>query len=174
MVGARYAKALFRAGKEGGELDKIYSDIKKLKEVFKSDVVKHVFYSPSLSTSQKLEILRDVFENVLESELTKNFLKVVMRKRREKYLDEMLYYFELFYEREKNIEKVFVKFASEPSNEDVKKIKEKLEKVLGKKVEISVSTDPSLVAGVEISGFDWTVKMSAKSLCEAIAKQLEI
>ncbi|GBD03781.1 ATP synthase subunit delta [bacterium HR19] len=171
MIAEKYARALVLAGKDMQELDKIYHDMKIFQELFSSESVKFVISSPSYSRQRKLDFISSIARDKNFSPITENFLKLVIKKRREGFLDDILRYSFLFYYNEKNIEKVTLISASHPDNQWLDELKKALEDSLKKKVEIEVKVDESLIGGFEIIGNGWRISSSVKSFLSSI--QLE-
>jgi F-type H+-transporting ATPase subunit delta len=172
MIAEKYARALVIAGKETQELDKIYQDMKIFQELFSSESVKFVISSPSYSRQRKLDFISSIVRDKNFSPITENFLKLVIKKRRETFLDDIIRYFFLFYYNEKNIEKVYIISASQPDDKWLDELKKALENSLKKEVEIEVRVDESLIGGFEIMGNGWRVSSSVKSFLSSI-QQLE-
>ncbi len=172
MVAERYAKSLLIAAKENGELDKVYQDIKKLTELFKSEEeLKSIIKSPAYPKNKKEELIKSLAEELELSQITKNLISLMIRKGRERFLEEMFRYFDFIYYREKGIERVTLVCASEPDQRWVDAIKTKLESAIQKKVEVEIKVKPELLAGFELEGYDWKVFASARAFIQQIEKQ---
>lgn len=168
MVSQRYAKSLLLAAKEERLTDKILEDIKKIEELMKDKNVRQYIISPSVSRDSKFEFIDSVSEKLGLLDLTKNFLKLLVRKKRINLIDEIITYFYLYYEKETGVERVTVFTSDRMGDEELKLLKEKLEKVFGKKFEIEVKENPDILLGLEIVGRDWRISYSARQMLRNI------
>lgn len=171
MIAERYARGLIKAAKETNKLDDVSKDIERFEKVLNSEPVKFLLTSPVYDTKKKIEFLESLARDLNFSDLTFNFLKLVILKRREKFLKDIISYFFIFFYREKGIEKVTLYCAEEPEKSWIENLKNKLEEFLGKKVELKVEIKQELLAGFEVVGFDWKISASAKGYLEKISRQ---
>jgi F-type H+-transporting ATPase subunit delta len=82
-IARRYSAALFALAKEGGSVDRVVAELDAFVSAIGSDASLAEFYeSPVIDRSQKIDLLQRAFANRL-SELTFNFLVLLVRKRRE-------------------------------------------------------------------------------------------
>lgn len=171
MIAERYARGLIRAAKEKGELDKVFSDMEKFQEILSSEPTYFLLVSPSYTMKKKIEFIDSIARDLEFSDVSKNFLKLVIKKKREKLFKDIISYFFIFFYREKGVEKVTLLCAEEPEASWVEEVKDKLEKFLGKKVELRVEIKPELIAGFEIVGFDWRISASAKRYLDILSRE---
>lgn len=170
MIPQRYAKSLLIAAKETGNIPKILEDIKKLESVLKDESVRRAFISPTISRKEKLKLIESISKDLDLLDITSNFLKLLVIKRRIELIDEIILYFYSYYYKDQKLEKITLFSADELNEEEIKTIEEKLKKMLGKKFEIQVKRDESLLLGMEIVGFDWKISFSARDILNKFAK----
>lgn len=86
-VGRRYSAALFALAKEAGTVDACVGELDAFVAALAKDAeIQDFFYSPVVDRAQKTALLRDAFASRL-SELTFNFLVLLVRKRRERLIE---------------------------------------------------------------------------------------
>ncbi|HJQ29025.1 MAG TPA: ATP synthase F1 subunit delta [Rubrobacter sp.] len=142
-----YAEALFEAARERGELEEVLSDLKEfVSALHESEELRLFFYGGQIPERQKRRALDGLTEGMQTS--TTNFLKVLVDNGREEILEEVLArYEELVKEHLGRIE-VEVTTAVELSDEQLDRLKERLERVLeGREVILGTGVDPDLIGG---------------------------
>tara|TARA_A100001011_G_scaffold9524_1_gene10661 strand:+ start:5632 stop:6207 length:576 start_codon:yes stop_codon:yes gene_type:complete len=153
-VSRRYSKALFKiASKENSE-KKIYDEVNKLIEIFKSDkkFIK-IFSSPLLSSKNQLKLINNIFSyndkkklNVSKSVLA--FLKVLAKNGRLKVLLSSLYSFQFLVKSMHKEVNINLTTATIISEENINKIKAILSKRTDKKINIISNVDKNIIGGI--------------------------
>jgi F-type H+-transporting ATPase subunit delta len=120
-LAARYAKSLLDLAKEQNQVEAVYTDMKWLNKVCKSnpDFVA-VLSSPIIKADKKQVILNAVTDNRV-STLTGSFISLLLRKTRESNLHEIVNAFIDQYNVLNNIKKVKITTAS-PLSDDLKAV----------------------------------------------------
>lgn len=174
IVAKSYCDALFALAQEADK-----TDIYKTQLCFVNDSVKAdakynaVMRHPKISKDEKKEVLQQVYGEGIEHTLL-NFLKLLVDKGRFANLDDITKEFVKSYNLLNNIQVIYVKSASVLSSEEEAKLKESLSKKLSKKVELVVSVDTDLIAGIRIKINDQIIDNSAKSRLERLKKQVVV
>lgn len=88
-LGNRYAKSLIDLAIERGTLETVYKDISGLKESLSNRDLFLFFKSPIISPSKKLSILKSLYSGKVD-ELTYGFYEIIIKKRRETYIPEIV------------------------------------------------------------------------------------
>ena len=79
----RYSRALFEVAKEDNELDKIENDVKNFQSIFqKYPEIKNFLDNPTLSLDSQNKFINLLVENLNFSKNLKNFLLLLILKRR--------------------------------------------------------------------------------------------
>ena len=142
-----YAEALFEAARERDELEEVLSDLQEfVTALHESEELRLFFYGGQIPERQKRRALDGLTEGMRTS--TTNFLKVLVDNGREEILEEVLSrYEELVKEHLGRIE-VAVTTAVELSEDQLDRLKERLERVLeGREVILEAGVDPDLIGG---------------------------
>ena len=149
ILARRYAKALFTVGKENGEFESYNDTLQGLAELY----VTHTEVVDALTNPlYPLEFRQKVMVGIVKSsgvdKVMGNFLNLLVEKKRAEILPEIAEEFQIMVDMEKNISHGMVISAVELSDTLQASVKATLEKLTGKKVELSTSVDPSLIGGI--------------------------
>jgi len=168
-IGYRYAKSLFDLAKEKNLLEEVKDDMAVIHGVSEqSREFRTMLSSPLISASKKEAILAAIFGGKLESDFTKHLIDIIVRKGRERYLDNAAKSFLELYDREKHIQRGVLTSAVTLSEEQVAAIKAQVEKETGDTFEMDVEVDPELIGGFVLKIgdrlFDGSVASSLRKL----------
>lgn len=150
-ISERYAKALYALCVEQKTVDVVYSELKSLRNMEKNNPhLKVVFSSPVLSRKNQALFLEGLGEKMKLSQTTFNFLKLLSENRRLKIIED------IFRKWEEQIAKwnrqviVSVESAKKLSDLQKKRLKEKIEHKLSKKVIFEEKIKPELIGGMKV------------------------
>ncbi|HEX5700698.1 MAG TPA: ATP synthase F1 subunit delta [Rubrobacter sp.] len=143
-----YAGALFEAAEERGELEEVLSDLGEfVAALHESEELRLFFYGGQIPERQKRRALDGLTEGMKIS--STNFLKVLVDNGREEILEEVLDRYEQLVKEHLGRIEVGVTTAVELSQEQLDRLKERLERTLeGKEVILETKVDPELIGGV--------------------------
>ncbi|GAV22207.1 ATP synthase F1 subunit delta [Carboxydothermus pertinax] len=148
-VAKRYASALFELAREKGALEKVAHDFELLEKTLNDNPeVKKLLENPVLIPAAKKELFTEIFPGL--DSITRSFLKLLVDKRREVYLPEIIALFAEKLREERGELLVLVESARELKGDLANLIKEKLSSLSGKKVALKVSTNPELIGGIVV------------------------
>ena len=146
----RYAQALGELAVEKGLLDKVEAEFSLLIRLIDENAQwRRLMYRPHVSPEAKLAVLREVLDGQL-SPLMTNFLRLVIRKRREAYLPAMYAAFKEFADEARGIVRVKVRSAAPLESAVAERLRQRLGQWTGKRVEMELEVDPSLMGGVVV------------------------
>ena len=142
-----YAEALFEAARERGKLKEVLSDLEEFAAALdESEELRLFFYGGQVPERQKRRAIDGLTEGMTTS--TTNFLKVLVDNGREEILDEVLGRYEQLVKEHLGRIEVAVTIAVELSQEQLDRLKERLESVLeGREVILETNVDPELIGG---------------------------
>jgi len=167
----RYATSLLETALEKKNLDVITADIKSLVETFaKSWELQLMIESPVIRPELKLSILREIFSNKISKDSV-DFIEFIVLKKRENLLDSIGKRFLELRDEYLGIANVMVTSATEFSNEQKDVLKNKLEKILNKKISLNFRTDQKLVGGFIAKVNDTLYDASIRHQLELLKKQ---
>lgn len=169
----RYAHALFESSKEKNLLDKTEDDLNQVIEtVDKNEDLYSLFEREMIAPEDKIAVVEKIFGKDI-SRQAMNFLQLVLYKRREKYLKEMLEeYMKLADEARGKLE-VEAVTGAELTSEQEEMVKQQLSEITGKDVRLKARVDPDLVGGIVIKIGDKVYDRSAKKQLEVLEYKLK-
>lgn len=163
LVAKRYGQALFELAVESGQLKEREEEIKYVLKVMNDEPDLSLILShPNISKDAKIEAIESIFSENVSRDLL-GFLALAIQKGREENITDILLYVLSKLRTEGGYLTAFVTSAVELSDEDLKILKEKLEKQTGSKISISASVDKSLIGGMHIRINDRVIDNSIKS-----------
>ncbi len=149
-VAKRYAHALFNVSVSRGTLDITASELFQLKSFSDKDRTFIGFLvAPQVLAEHKQAIIRTLFTTRLSPQLL-SFLYLLIEKGRIDMLGEIAREFETYLEHHKGIIKAKVITAIQIDEDYKNRLREKLEKLSGKKIEIIHKIDRSILGGIVI------------------------
>jgi len=148
IVIKRYAEAFLSFAKSNIGLEKAIEELRDLKLLISAHPEFDEFLCyPEIALKEKIHVIDKVLVNF--SKELKEFLKLLIDKRRIEYLIEMCDYVRIKYSHGEAIEAVLR--SSYPLDLDLlQEIKTKLEKKLGRKLNLFLDLDPDLLGGIQI------------------------
>ncbi|HET8962463.1 MAG TPA: ATP synthase F1 subunit delta [Chitinophagales bacterium] len=147
-IATRYAKSLLDLAMEQGLLEEVYADIHQLN--IATDESREFYLmlkSPIVDTEDKHKVIEAIFKNKIHL-ITENWLAIMVRKKRESYLPEIIDAFIEQYNQKKQITPVTITTAKPISNALRNEIIERL-KIQANlvHVELTEKVDESLIGG---------------------------
>lgn len=148
LVVIPYAKALFDAGLELNEIDTFNKDLHFIEKVFNGEEkLIQVFSHPHIKKDEKKLLIENIFANKI-SQYTRNFLYILIDKRREKELFQIIKEFENLYDNYAGILNVVAVTAIEIDKKSQKKLIKVLKDKLNKEIKLTNEIDESILGGV--------------------------
>lgn len=178
-IGYRYAKSIFDLAKEKNLLDEVKEDMSVIHEISEgSREFRVMLSSPLINVTKKEAILRSVFRDSLKSEFTKQLVNIIVRKGRERYLDNAAKSFLELYDRDKHILRGKLISAKPLSDEQVVAIRKQVEKETGDSFEMETEIDPELIGGFVLKIgdkiFDGSIASSLRKLQQDLTNKTYI
>ncbi|MFK7921961.1 MAG: ATP synthase F1 subunit delta [Bacteroidia bacterium] len=147
-IGYRYAKSVYSLADERKETEAVRGDMQTvLDTITQSKDLLNLLQSPLVAPSKKQTIITAIFGKVLNTEMVKNMLELVIRKGREQFIPNMAKSFLELYDQEHKILRGTLTSATEIDDEMVAEIKSVMEKRSGQTLEIKQAIDSELIGG---------------------------
>lgn len=148
VIAGRYAEALFQVGEESNSTTKLYEELNAVVEALQSSKeLDGAFKSPLVGKAEKKQILEKVFGAHISANLN-NFLKIMIDKDRMSAINSVKKsYKELLNEKNNVIEGIAIT-AVAMSQDELKKLEEKLSSKYNKNVTLQNKVDESILGGV--------------------------
>ena len=165
-VARRYAAALMSLGEELQLVDTFSSDLALVGRVLQSArELRLLLRSPIISPGKKKAVFDEVFQAHIGKE-TMEFLILLIRKRREELLPDVITQFQALRDELQGVMTVDVISSTQLRAEQTGELKDRLDERTRKKVHLSVTVDPSLLGGL-------VVRIGDTVLDGSIRRQLE-
>ncbi len=147
-IATRYAKSLLDLAVERGEVEAVQADMQLLAQAVQNRDLYLLLKSPIVSAQKKLSVLRAVFDGKVGT-LTLNYLQLLVGKKREAFLPEIIREFIHQYNGLKGITEVQVVSAAPLSEETLLIIRQKIAAsgLATKDLDITTRVDPALIGG---------------------------
>ncbi len=147
-ISKRYTKAFYELAAKDGKIEQRLEELKAFQQVYdESEQLKAVLESFKATKEDKKKLLAMVCDKLELSTITKNFLLVLVEKNRIAILPEVI---DLYHQRqneEKGIVRASLITPFELVAEVEADVKEKLARLVGKKIELQKEVDPSILGG---------------------------
>lgn len=171
LVAVNYSEALFELAKEEKKLDQFKNDLSAMDDVLcSSEELKQVLKHPKVEKKDKKHILEQIFKDV--DPYVINFAKLLIDKNRFAHFHEICKCYYNSYNEYNNIEVAYVQSATKLSDEQIKAIKDMLEKKTNKAIEIKTKINEDLLAGVRIKIKDEILDNSAAARLERMKENV--
>jgi len=175
VIAKRYSTALNSCLKGVKEVDLTLSELTDFEELLsQSEELRFVLSNPFQSSTEKLNVIGAVAKKMKLTKHTGNFLKVLARNDRLGLLAEIKREFIRETDERLGRGKAKVYSAAEFSDSEQKKLQKSIEKMIGKKLELSYELDADLLGGFLIETenkiFDYSVKGQLERLEDLVSK----
>ena len=168
-VAGRYATALFELARESGAIDAVKADLDRFGALIaESDDFKRLVRSPVFSSAEQEHAVAAVLDAAGIGGLAANFFKTVASNRRLFAVEAIIRGFEALVAAEKGEVVAEVTVAQPLSDAHAATLKDALDQMTGKHVQIAVSVDPSLLGGLKVKIGSRLVDASLKTKLNSI------
>lgn len=172
-LGDRYAKSILVLAQERGQLDRVRDDFQRIHAVCESnpDFV-NMLESPLILSDKKQKIMDLVFGDRF-CDITRTLVEIIIRKKREGYLDDIAERFLYQYDRIHNVTRGVLRSAAPLSNEQREKIRQLVEKEFKTKLEIVEVIEPELIGGFILDVGDRQFDASLATRLRALKQEFD-
>jgi F-type H+-transporting ATPase subunit delta len=171
-VAQKYAHALFLSVRTKNLLDQADEQFMALKTLLQRDrTLLDFLAAPQVTDEKKHALITTVFESRLERPFLE-FLRIVIEKRRVKYLPNIVDEFDRLVKAAKGIARVTVTTAIPLNAAEEQGLKEKLVKKTGMKIELEKIVDPAILGGMIVILHDQIIDGSVRHGLEQIEERL--
>ncbi len=168
-------EALIESAKEEGKLQKVTSDLERFfKTISSSEDLKKILGSSVFKISERKDIVGDICEKLGLDRLTINFIKLITELEKFKTLINSQEPVIRRLRKVSGTQRAELTFPEPPSESDLSKIKESLQRLTGDEIELIVKVDPSILGGIITKVEDKVFDGSIKSQLERIRGILSV
>jgi len=163
-IAKRYARAFFGIAREDGLYEKYYLELTLFSSIIKeSKDLKELLLNPVFGQDEKKAVVDSLLKKTDISNVTANFLRLLVDKRRIGILPDIESCYRKFMDDALKKIRVDVKTAFPLSAELSEKLQKRMEDLTGRKVEMAVSEDASLLGGIVVGVGDTLYDGSIKT-----------
>ncbi len=170
-VARRYARGLFDVAREQNQVEAVASDLQEVVAALRQNPdLRKLLERQWVATKDKKELLKKLWQERVCS-LVYSFLELLVDKHRERYLEAIMeVYLDLLRDLKNiTVAEVRTAFPLEPQREAA--IKQALEKMTGKNIELRSIVDPELIGGVVIKVGDRVYDGSVKKRLQVLGER---
>lgn len=173
ILARRYAHALFLSSKEKNMLDAVEADLHLVVRTIKDNPeLYNLIGLQSILQNAKKDIFEKLFEGKISS-LTMNFIKLIIDKHREQYLEDIFGEFGNIVDDARGIIDVDIRSAFKLPPDQEEMVRQQLSKELNKDVRLNIEVDQDLLGGVIMKIGDKLFDASAKYQLQALERNLK-
>jgi ATP synthase F1 delta subunit len=170
-IGQVYARALFEAAVENGELDEIQQQLAVWADALATNKnLQTFFFSPRFSPAEKKEAIRRIIEGGNEHFL--NFLELLAERHRLPATFRIRRTFDEMWREEHKMLPVEVTSAIELDEGLIRSIGERIEKQTGRRIELTSRVDPDIIGGLVLRVGNRVLDASIHGRLEKLRKQI--
>jgi len=171
-VAIKYATALFRTAKRIGQVERISEDLVAISRLLKQNPrLLELLESPRVLEKDKKQLVDATFAPHI-SEALLSFLRLVINKHRIEYILLMVDEFQRLVKEDRGIVEAQVLTARSLDQSLADRIREQMEKSTGKRIEMKVQIDPSLLGGAVIILGDKIIDRSIRYQLNQLKEQM--
>jgi F-type H+-transporting ATPase subunit delta len=171
-VANRYSKALFEMALGQNKLDVVEKDMNGIRSLLDDSTdFRQLVENPLIQARSKERLLGELFEGRVDA-LTRNFLVLLTQKKRTENLPEIIVRFFQRVDQHRGVVKGEIYSAHPLSEDQVAKIRTRMDGLTGKKVELDSKVDADLIGGFVVKLNDTVYDLSVKGHLDRLREQL--
>ncbi|MCF8297599.1 MAG: ATP synthase F1 subunit delta [Saprospiraceae bacterium] len=172
-IAIRYAKALFEFSIEQNILENAYQDMSLILKVCQENRnFRRLLINPIIKTHKKNEVISEIFKGKIH-EITLSFMVIIIRKRRDIYIDLIAEQFINLYKEHKNIKVVHLQTAIEIDESLRKQIIGILEVETKSEIELIEEVKEELIGGFILKVNDQQFDSSISNRISKLSREFE-
>lgn len=172
-LASRYAKAIGELAHEAGALDHVDGDLSRLTEALREDDrLRLIMQSERVPADTKLDLLLRLVGDD-SHKLTRQFLQLVVHKRRAAHLVSIYEAFVTFADTIRGVVKIEISSATALHEDDVAGLASGLGKYTGKDVRIKNTVEPEIMGGIIARVGDLVIDGSVARKLERLKESLQ-
>lgn len=174
ILARRYAKAAFSIGTENGKFEEYNECLQAVADLYKAnpDVV-DALTNPLYPVDIRGKVMSGIVKSMDVDSVMSNFLNLLVEKKRAEILPEIAEEFKAMVDDAQNVSHGTVVSAVELSDDLQGKIQKTLEKLTGKKVELTTSVDPTIIGGMVAKVGDLVLDGSIKTQLAGLKESIK-
>ena len=171
-VAITFISALVEVASKKGMFEQIEKDLELVSDVITRHAkLKIILFHPSIARNEKKNLIKKVFGESV-SELMKNFLYILVDRRKEEILGLVPEVYKEVLREKKGIVKARVQTAVPLSGERLNEFEKRLNKLIGKNVELEIVLNPEILGGMIVQVGNTMIDGSVVSRLENLKSRL--
>ena len=166
-----YAKAIFSAALEAGEVDSVESELSLLGAAIQTEQIEKIIENPELSKKETASKLINIFDSELTG-LAMRLVDVLAENGRLNLLQAIAEIYQQLLQKHKDQSSIEVVVVSSPSDESKNIIIKKLQDLHGTSADINFIEDATIMGGMFLKVGDETLDLSIKGRVKKLINQL--
>ena len=159
-----YSDVMFELAEEAGLVEQVMDDLEAVAEVLKDEPeFLSLLTIGQVKEDEKVKMVRRVFKGRV-NDLTLDFLCVLAKRNRMNFVHGIGDRYEVLLDEQKNLHRIEVTLAKEPTDEQTEKIKADIRDALNAEIKLSVNIDPEIIGGIIIKKGDLMVDNSVRTI----------
>ena len=160
----RYSRALFEAAQEVNDLEKTEKDIKSFLSLLKSSTdINNFFHNPTINKDNQNNMLKLLAENLNLNKSLKNFMFLLVEKRRIFFVEKILNSFLKLCSQKRGEVKASLISSKELSETEIESISKDLSSSMGTTIKFDYKVDKELIGGLKLQLGSFMVDTSIKN-----------
>lgn len=173
VISVRYTRALLKRSVEAKIEDQVYKEMAQIaKSYIEVPELKHTIDNPMLASTTKQRLLQTAAGEQV-SELTQNFIKIVLKEGRESIMQFMANSFVTLYRQHKNVISGKLITAAPVSADIQNRMKQMVMSNTNGTVEFETEVNPDIIGGFILEYDTYRMDASVKSKLNTILSQLK-
>jgi F-type H+-transporting ATPase subunit delta len=174
VLAKRYAKALFAVAKEEDAFDDYANALNSLADIFRTvPEVEDALVNPVYPAEVRDKVMAYIVQSMDASPIMRNFLLLVVRKKRSAVLPEIAEAFQALVDERRNICQGTVVSAIELNEGLKQKVQKMLEKLTGKTVVLTAEVDSDIIGGIIAKVGDLVLDGSIKTQLTGLKESIK-
>ena len=166
-----YAKAIFSAALEAGEVDSVERELSLLGAAIQTEQIEKIIENPELSKKETASKLINIFDSELTG-LAMRLVDVLAENGRLNLLQAIAEIYQQLLQKHKDQSSIEVVVVSSPSDESKNIIIKKLQDLHGARANINFIEDATIMGGMFLKVGDETLDLSIKGRVKKLINQL--
>jgi F-type H+-transporting ATPase subunit delta len=155
---------MFELAEEAGLVEHVMTDLEAVASVLADEPeFLSLLMLGQVKEDEKAEMIRRVFKGRI-NDLTLDFMCVLAKRNRMNFIHGISDRYEVLLDERKNLHRIEVTLAREPSDEQYEKIKTDIKDAVSAQIKLSVTVDPEIIGGIIIRKGDLMVDNSVRTI----------
>jgi F-type H+-transporting ATPase subunit delta len=173
QITIRYAKALFDLALERKVLEEVKTDMALIDQVcHENRELRGMLHNPVISVAKKQKVMHEIFGKHINI-LTRNFIDIIARKRREYLIDGIAAAFVELYKEFKGIKTAYVTSAVLLNESERQSMLAILKKLTSMKIELVEKQKGDMIGGFVLSMDNYQIDQSMTTKIKELKKDFE-